>query len=145
MKKNRKRIIAIFGILLIVSGVILTVLLTRPKASCSLSVTTDYRGWGIDGQLLGSGTFEQKFRVTVGDCFYETHNGVWEQNPKHNVFYEKIVEITEIREDSVTAFVYGGGNVLLTYENYKNVDSTFTIADGINYYHEIQFSDYEIR
>ena len=46
---------------------------------------------------------------------------------------------------TVTAFVYGDGNVLLMYENYKNVDSTFTVADGINYYHEIQFSDYEVR
>jgi len=61
------------------------------------------------------------------------------------MFYEKIVEITEIRKDGVTAFVYGDGNVLLMYENYKKVDSTFTVADGINYYHEIQFSDYEVR
>ena len=107
-----------------------------------MSVITDYRGWGIDGQPLGSGTFEQKFRVKVGDCFFENHNGVWEQNPKHNMFYEKILEITEIRKDGVTAFVYGGGNVSLPYEKYKEVDSTFTIADGINYYHEMHFFDY---
>ena len=46
----------------------------------TLTVTTNYGGYGVAGQDLGHGSFDETFDVKEGDVFYENFNGHLQKN-----------------------------------------------------------------
>lgn len=121
------------------------------EQGCTLTVTTSYGGYGVAGQPLGSGSFETTFAVVKGDCFYEDDAGHWYQNICAGPFYEPILTVTDITDESVTVCGYSpsdGEKAELTLAFGEASPEYFPLSynivyDGINYTYSICFSKTE--
>lgn len=116
------------------------------KPHCTLTLTTNYGGYGYSGNELESGSFTETFTVSVGDKFYETQDGHWLQNANNCYTYEsRILTVESFDSDGVT-FTYAEYDdektITVSYETDSNVMSTLYVADGINYDYILSFSDY---
>ena len=141
--KNILIIFILTTIITVITGCSSSIIEKGP--SCTLNVVTYYGGAGIDGQDLGSGSFDKKYTAHEGDCFYESFDGKWllEKNSTENV----IVKIEKIDVDGVTINIYKGTEESkeekrLNYSINIDVPSTFVVCDGTNYNYEIVFSGY---
>ena len=117
--------------------------------TCTLTVKTSYGGYGVAGQDLGSGSFENTYTVRSGDIFYEDFNGKLMQNAmlfqsEDEIPVLRIVEVTDqcVRvlggfpdEQKVIEVPYDEPQEELAY-------SIHIVYDGINYSYELTFSDY---
>lgn len=124
-------------------------LLSQEKTAV-LTVTTNYGGYGVAGQDLGSGTFTETFAVRKGDTFYETMNGHWILNENTEYSTETpVLTVDEISDSEITftSFLYGEQKkqtVRFGEELSEAVSSTFVIYDGINYSYVLTFSDKQL-
>lgn len=106
----------------------------KPDGSCcKVTVVTNYSGYGIAGQDLGSGTFTKTFTVKAGDIFYESSDGKWILNPKNNdINMGVIAEIKAVDDNGVTAVIYGEETVII-YGTGRKITSDMIIYDGPSY------------
>lgn len=120
------------------------------EAPVQMLLTVSYGGTGVGGQFMGAGTRSELFPIAEGDTFCELMSGDWLRNPPEEDFRsERVLQIDEIREDSV---VYtcparsGSGDeaeesVTAPYgmDNAQSVRGRFIVFDGINYSYTVRF------
>ena len=109
-----------------------------------LKVHTEYGGYGIAGQDLGSGEFDTEYDVIAGDSFYEDYGGKWYQNVR--LTSSLILRIEKIEADSVTVSLRPrreGDRIVKTVPIGEVLSdlvySDHIVFDGINYSYEICF------
>lgn len=94
--------------------------LSQPHAI--MSVHTTYGGFGIAGQDLGHGEYDQEFIVKKGDWFIEPFGGDWLKNEPLYTDYEQssvIVKITDVTDDGVS--------FIAKEESYRSDDKEYTV------------------
>lgn len=111
---------------------------TNDPLSCTLTVSSSYSGYGIDGQNLGSGTFTDTFTVSAGDEFYEDFYGHWTTENKNND-KELIITIIEITDNEVT-FINDEKEITIQYNCLQPINSKYLVYDGQNFEYNISFS-----
>lgn len=111
------------------------------KTSCTMSVYSHYSGWGEDGHFLGEGNSSESFKITAGDVFYETYDGHWTKEQREGKYpYDVIAEIKSVGTEIV--WTYNGNEYSTRYDRSSEVNSMYTVYDGINYDYKVTFSDY---
>ena len=122
----------------------------KENTACAMEVYTTYSGWGGDGNVPGSGSFDYSFEINKGDVFLEDGAGHWYKCKKsilgkikkEHEYDEVIAEIKEITADGVTVKLHDGEKTV-NYGNKLDVDSIFVLCGGTNYQHSITFTDNE--
>ena len=109
--------------------------------SCKMAVYSHYSGCGEDGHSLGEGEFDETFTITSGDIFYETHDGHWVMEQRDKNPYEVIAEIKSVSGDCIV-WTYNGNECSTRFDRCSEVESMYTVFDGINYDYKVTFSDY---
>ncbi len=109
--------------------------------SCKLKVVSNYRGYGIDGQKLESGSFSESHTIKAGDVLYESYYGKWELKPQEEISDGVIAEIVSMNADGVTVIIHGEEKKI-SYETAYNVPSLYVVYDGVNFNYTITASDY---
>ncbi len=109
--------------------------------SCTMNVSSHYSGWGEDGGFLGEGDFSEDITVTSGDILYETYDGHWVKKQNDRYSYEAIAEIKSV-DGSEIVWSYNGSEYHTRYDRCSEVNSMYTVCDGINFDYKVTFSDY---
>lgn len=109
--------------------------------SCTMAVNSHYSGWGEDGGFLGEGEYDETFTITSGDIFYETYDGHWVTEQRDKYPYDVIAEIKSV-DGSEIVWSYNGSEYHTRYDRCSEVNSMYTVFDGINYDYKVTFSDY---
>ncbi len=105
--------------------------------SCTLTVVSEYSGYGVDGQNLGSGSFTETFSVSQGDALHEDISGHWSKDAENNA--EPLLTLKTIDEDSVT-FTCGIQEITLQYGASQTVPSQHIVYDGRNFTYTVSFA-----
>jgi hypothetical protein len=106
-----------------------------------MDVYSHYSGWGEDGHFLGEGNSSESFIITAGDIFYETFDGHWtKEQSKSKYPYDVIAEIKSVGTEIV--WTYNGNEYSTRYDRSSEVNSMYTVFDGINYDYKVTFSNY---
>ncbi len=105
--------------------------------SCTLTVVSEFSGYGVDGQNLGSGSFTETFSVTTNDALYEEASGHWRQNGEKST--EPMLTVKAIDENGVT-LISGTQEITLGYGASKTIQSQRIVYDGQNYVYTISFA-----
>ena len=118
--------------------------LIRRTYPLTLTVTTNYGGYGVAGQDLGHGSFDETFDVKEGDVFYENFNGHLQKNDPTMTTETPVLTIDSFSADGVTFTSYRYGEQVTQTAAYGTgladaVSSTYTIYDGINFDYELTF------
>ena len=124
---------------------------TKDEKTVTMNVRAHYSGWGVAGNFLGSGVIEYEVTdLKEGDVILEGFGGEFHiADEKYDDEYYSF-KIGSIRDDAVTVFAGNGDYSLgfdrgengfdFVYGDEKYFNSSYYMADGINYTFDISFS-----
>lgn len=143
---NKKRILIICGIIILVILAIILVINIRgfipkgEKSEYKLVIKTTYDGHGVAGQNLGHGSYIETFYVKPDDAFAES---IFEAIHLYDIdnaddFDSVILYINGFEEDYVDVTMKNGHEELQYNKEYELKSAVYT-ADGINKKYTIKF------
>lgn len=113
-----------------------------------MSVHTTYGGYGIAGQKLSEGSFDNEYEVFEGDVIYEGFDGCYyierelsDDSPFAGDLQDyKAFQIVDITVDSVVIVNVLGDTSECSFDTKIPFNSVITVADGVNFQHTITFT-----
>ncbi|MCR5541027.1 MAG: hypothetical protein K6F71_09475 [Ruminococcus sp.] len=103
------------------------------QPSCRMTVTT---------YTNGEESFSEDYEVKYGDVFFEDAEGRWYLNENEELEIsadteQPVANIFSILDDGVTV----NSVETVAFDDTRDIASTFEVADGLNYSHQMIFSD----